>query len=325
MKKVNYFLLMVMVLAGATACNQVSYKKTKSGLLYKIISSNSKDSLVKNGQWMKIHYTQKINDSLLQTTYGKMPIYVQLVENPNLNYDAAEVFPFLRKGDSVVIVQFVDSLIAKQTNPGAALPPFMKKGDKLNLYFTVLDILKSDSAYQADQQKELVKDRPRQEKEQQEQMAKMRKERMEQQEKEYAELKKTGEDVKQMKVVEDYLAAKKISATKTQHGTFVAITQQGTGPKAEPGKFLTVKYTGKHFGSDSAFESNTYPLALGVGAVIAGWDEGLQLFNEGGKGTLYIPGYMAYGKNPPQGSPFKADEPLIFDVEVVKVSDTPQQ
>jgi FKBP-type peptidyl-prolyl cis-trans isomerase FkpA len=326
MKKVNYFLLLVMVLAVATSCNQVSYKKTKTGLLYKIIPSDSKDSLVKNGQWLKIHFTQKINeDSVLQSTYGKMPIYQQLVENPALNYDPAEVFPLLKKGDSVVIVQFVDSLMAKQNNPGAQLPPYLKKGDKLTLYFTVLDVLKSDSAYQNDVQKELVKDKPRQDKEQHEQMMKMRKEMVEMKAKEFAELKKTGEDVRQIKVVEDYLAKKNIKATKTGTGTYVVITQQGTGPKADVGKFLTVKYSGRLLRTDSVFQENTYPgLELGVGAVIGGWDEGLQLFNEGGKGTLYIPGFLAYGKNPPPNSPFKVDDPLIFDIEVVKVSDTAQ-
>jgi FKBP-type peptidyl-prolyl cis-trans isomerase FkpA len=326
MKKVNYFLLLVMVLAVATSCNQVSYKKTKTGLLYKIIPSDSKDSLVKNGQWLKIHFTQKINeDSVLQSTYGKMPIYQQLVENPALNYDPAEVFPLLKKGDSVVIVQFVDSLMAKQNNPGAQLPPYLKKGDKLTLYFTVLDVLKSDSAYENDVQKELVKDKPRQDKEQHEQMMKMRKEMVEMKAKEFAELKKTGEDVRQIKVVEDYLAKKNIKATKTGTGTYVVITQQGTGPKADVGKFLTVKYSGRLLRTDSVFQENTYPgLELGVGAVIGGWDEGLQLFNEGGKGTLYIPGFLAYGKNPPPNSPFKVDDPLIFDIEVVKVSDTAQ-
>jgi FKBP-type peptidyl-prolyl cis-trans isomerase FkpA len=324
MKKVNYFLLLITVILATAACNNVSYKKTKTGLLYKIIPSSSKDSLVKNGQWLKIHFTQKINeDSVLQSTYGKMPIYQQLVENPALNYDPAEVFPMLRKGDSVVIVQFVDSLLAKQNNPGAALPPYLKKGDKLTLYFTVLDVLKSDSAYQEDVQKELAKDKPRAEKEQKEQQAKMRKEIMDQKEKEYAELKKTGEDVKQIKIVEDYLTAKKINATKTGKGTFVVINQQGTGPKAEAGKFVTVKYSGKFLRTDSVFQENTYPgLELGVGDVIGGWDEGLQLFNEGGKGTLYIPGFLGYGKNPPPNSPFKMDDPLIFDIEIVKVSNT---
>jgi FKBP-type peptidyl-prolyl cis-trans isomerase FkpA len=105
----------------------------------------------------------------------------------------------------------------------------------------------------------------------------------------------------------------------------VVITQQGTGPKAAVGKFLTVKYSGKFLRTDSVFQENTYPgLELGVGAVIGGWDEGLQLFNEGGKGTIYIPGFLGYGKNPPPNSPFQVDDPLIFDVEVVKVSDTPQ-
>jgi len=325
MKKINYLLGLIALVAVLTSCNSISYKKTKSGLLYKIISSGSNDSLVKNGQWLKLHYTYKVNDSVLQTTYGKMPIYIQLQENPNLTYDPAEVFPLVKKGDSVVVVQFVDSLIAKQNNPGAALPPYMKKGDKLNLYFTVLDVIKSDSAYQTDMQKEMVRDRPRQEKEQKEEMAKRRKEIMEMQEKEYAELQKTGEVDKQIKVVTDYLAAKKINATKTGRGTYVAITQQGTGPKAEVGKFLTVKYSGRLLRNDSTFQSNTYPgLELGVGAVISGWDEGLQLFNEGGKGTIFIPGFLAYGKNPNPNSPFKPDDALIFDVEVVKVSNTPE-
>ena len=47
---------------------------------------------------------------------------------------------------------------------------------------------------------------------------------------------------------------------------------------------------------------------------------GLTEFNEGGKGTLYIPGYLAYGSDPgPANKPYAA---LYFDVEVLNVSDT---
>jgi FKBP-type peptidyl-prolyl cis-trans isomerase len=49
--------------------------------------------------------------------------------------------------------------------------------------------------------------------------------------------------------------------------------------------------------------------------VIEGWDEGLKLFKAGGKGTLYIPGFLAYGKN--ANPPFKSFEALTFDVEVL--------
>ncbi|MEO5564120.1 MAG: FKBP-type peptidyl-prolyl cis-trans isomerase, partial [Chitinophagaceae bacterium] len=145
MKKVNYLVLLIALVAAATSCGQISYKKTKTGLLYKIIPSSSKDSLVKNGQWLKIHFMQKRNeDTVLQSTYGKMPIYQQLMENPNINYDPAEVFPMLKKGDSVVIVQFIDSIINKQNNPASTLPPYLKKGDKLTLYFRVVNVFTSD-------------------------------------------------------------------------------------------------------------------------------------------------------------------------------------
>ena len=59
--------------------------------------------------------------------------------------------------------------------------------------------------------------------------------------------------------------------------------------------------------------------ALGQGQVIAGWDEGLKKFGKGGKGTLYIPGFLAYGMRPgPGGQP---NEGLVFDVEMVDISD----
>ena len=74
-------------------------------------------------------------------------------------------------------------------------------------------------------------------------------------------------------------------------------TQQGTGPAAELGKYVNVKYTGKVLATDSVFQSNTYAFKLGT-TVIRGWTEGLQLFKQGGKGTLYIPGFLAYGSNP---------------------------
>jgi FKBP-type peptidyl-prolyl cis-trans isomerase len=91
----------------------------------------------------------------------------------------------------------------------------------------------------------------------------------------------------------------------------------------DSGKFVTIKYSGRRMVNDSTFESNTYPdLQVGVGAVIDGWDEGLQAFNEGGKGVLYIPAYLAYGKNPRPG-PIQPDDALIFDIEILKVADNP--
>jgi FKBP-type peptidyl-prolyl cis-trans isomerase len=141
--------------------------------------------------------------------------------------------------------------------------------------------------------------------------------------KEFEELKKSGEMDKQIKAMETYLAGKKISAQKTNEGTFVVVNQKGSGEPAVDGKFISVKYTGKILETDSVFESNVYTFQMGTGNVIRGWDDGLKLFSKGGKGILYVPGFLAYGKNAgPGGKPYQA---LIFDVEVLNVSNTQEQ
>lgn len=320
MKPILSSFALISILAFVSSCNNINYQKTKSGMLYKIISSNSKDSTVKEGEYLKLHFTQKLNDSVLQTSFGKMPAYVKVSPSPTDAYNPGEIFHLLRKGDSVITVVLVDSLLRKGIMP--ELPPFMKKSDRLSTSFKVLDIIKNDSLYQVDMTTEAEKDRPRQLKEQEEQAAKMQKEMRELREKEDIEMEKSGEAAKGIRQMEEFLEKSNITAQKTGKGTFVQILQQGTGAQADSGKYVTVKYAGKLLEADSLFQESSFTFQLGQGRVISGWDEGMRLFKEGGKGTLYIPGFRAYGKTPPQGSPFKPFEPLKFDVELLKVSDT---
>jgi FKBP-type peptidyl-prolyl cis-trans isomerase len=102
----------------------------------------------------------------------------------------------------------------------------------------------------------------------------------------------------------------------------VLVKEQVSGPAATLGKFVTVKYTGRYFRTDSVFQSSQFTFPVGKYQVISGWDEGVLAFNQGGKGILYIPGFRAYGKTPPPNAAFAPYEPLIFDIEVMSVSDT---
>ena len=52
-----------------------------------------------------------------------------------------------------------------------------------------------------------------------------------------------------------------------------------------------------------------------------GWHDGIPLFNKGGKGILYIPGSLAYGQDGPAGP----CATLVFDVEILNVSDTKEK
>lgn len=307
-------------IAAIVSCNNLDFKKTKSGVLYKILSTgNPKDSLAKPGQIMKFNVISKLNDSVLYTSYGKMPGFVRVPNSMETEYSPAEVFPLLRKGDSVVVVTLTDSIIAK--GQGEQLPPGTKKGDRLSTTFKILELFSNDSLARLDYDAEMKKDEPRRQKESAEQEIKMQEQQKVDLQKEMAEYKQSGEIDKELKAMEAYLDAKKIHAQKTGMGVFVDIKLQGDGPAIDSGKVVTIKYTGRKIDTDSIFQSNTYSFVLGKMQVIQGWEQGLQLFKKGGKGTLYIPGFLAYGSKVAPGSPFKPFEPLMFDVEVMDVKD----
>ena len=311
MKTINYLVAVLAVVSSTVACDQVSYKKTKSGLAYKIFPGSGSDSVIKEGQVVKFHYTVKYNDSMIDrfNSYGKLPGYVKAQKMEKPTYDFMELLTQLKKGDSVVTVQMADTLMKIQS---PILPPNAKKGDRVTMTVKITDVFASDSIAQADFGRESEKDRPRQEA----QMVEDQKQRRIQEEE---EMEKSGEAAKGVAAMETYLKERNIPAQKTGKGTFVLIKEPGTGPVCDSGKYVTVKYTGRTLDKDSVFESSVYPLHYGVNPVIAGWEEGLKLFHEGGKGTLYVPGFRAYADRHPKFKPFEA---LIFDIEILSVSDT---
>jgi FKBP-type peptidyl-prolyl cis-trans isomerase len=254
MKKISSFLAVAASIVMLAACGDTGYKKTSSGLMYKIVKKGD-GAVAKRGDIIKLHYTQTVDDSVLVTSAGKMPVY-QRVDSVEGQYDPSEIFRFLKKGDSVVIVQMVDTFMKK--NP-TGLPPFLKKGGKILTGLRVVDVFTSEDLAKADGEKEMAKEKTRQDKEMEA---------------------ASGQQVKDM---ETYLAKNNIKAQKTGKGTYVAITDPGNGPAADSGTYLTVRYTGKLLETDKVFESNMegdkppFSFVVGTGNVIPGWDEGEKL------------------------------------------------
>ncbi|MDF2382663.1 FKBP-type peptidyl-prolyl cis-trans isomerase [Nostoc ellipsosporum NOK] len=323
------------VLAAAVlfaACNSVSYKKTKSGLLYKIFPSSGKDSLIRSGNVVKFNVLTKYNDSVMYNSIGKMPGFIKYAEDPiNNEYSIAEIMPLLKKGDSAIVVQLIDTLMKKGL--GSQLPPTAKKGDRITVAIRITEVYTDDSLARKDYDAEMAKDAPRQQEERRKMMEKMQKEQAEAQlkaeeerNKQMAEIEKSGEKARQIKEVQDYIARKNVKAVQTPKGTFVNVISQGTGDQVADGKVVEIKYSGRTL-NDSVFQTSQFAMQVGTQGAIAGMEDGLKLFKEGGKGTIYIPGYLAYGANPPAGSPFKPWAALVFDIEVVSVrnGDTPPQ
>jgi peptidylprolyl isomerase len=100
----------------------------------------------------------------------------------------------------------------------------------------------------------------------------------------------------------------------------------GTGPQPKSGQYVKVHYIGTlKDGSefDASYKRNQpFEFAIGQGQVIPGWDEGVMTMKVGGRSKLTIPYNLAYGEEGrPPVIPPKAD--LIFDIELLGVSDTP--
>ncbi len=109
---------------------------------------------------------------------------------------------------------------------------------------------------------------------------------------------------------------------KTASGLHYKIIQKGDGKKAEKGKTVSVHYKGQLPDGtvfDSSFKRNQpIDFELGVGQVIPGWDEGIQLLNVGDKARLVIPSDLAYGAAG-AGGVIPPNATLVFDVELVAV------
>lgn len=113
----------------------------------------------------------------------------------------------------------------------------------------------------------------------------------------------------------------------TDSGLQYQVLEEGSGESPTAENQVRVHYEGRLL-SDEVFDSSYergQPATFPLSRVIPGWTEGLQLMKEGAKYRFFIPSDLAYGNNPPQGSPIPPGAVLIFDVELLEVNPAPQQ
>lgn len=113
-------------------------------------------------------------------------------------------------------------------------------------------------------------------------------------------------------------------------GVEVTTLTAGSGTAPKDGDVLFVKYTGK-LDDGTVFDQSRdagippgvfpegVPFPLEEGATIPGFYQGLKEARQGGKYRIEIPAELAYGAEPPQGSPIPPNSDLTFEIEVTGV------
>ena len=124
------------------------------------------------------------------------------------------------------------------------------------------------------------------------------------------------------KAGEDYLAenAKKDGVITTASGLQYQVLREGNGKKPSAKDSVKCHYEGFLI-DGTVFDSSVQrgePAVFGLQQVIAGWTEGLQLMQEGGKYRFFIPYRLAYGEGG-AGQLIPPYAALIFDVELLEV------
>jgi len=102
-------------------------------------------------------------------------------------------------------------------------------------------------------------------------------------------------------------------------------TKIGTGELAGAHSYYTINYTG-YLLDGTKFDSSLdhgEPITIQYGGhqVIPGWDTGFAGMRVGGRRRLIIPFQLAYGAT--AHGPIPAKSSLVFDVELLKISETP--
>jgi len=291
------YILFILALTITVSVNaQTDMQHTPKGALYQVFTHNTGDKIALNSV-VSFQFIQKTDkDSVLFSTYtAGHPVQVQVVAPKNVG-DLMEIFPLLTLKDSAIVKVPTDSIFVGHEDQR---PPFFPKGSFLTF---ILKIEKVQSLNDA-----------------------------------IAERNAAIEKVKAAEIAdaEKYITDHKLTLKTTASGLKYVITQPSLKPKPLKGDTLLVNYIG-HGLDDKVFDTSIESVAksaglnqpgrpyepiqvvAGEGRVIAGWEEGLLLLNEGAKATFVIPSDIAYGAQG-QGDVIKPYSTLVFDIELVKV------
>ncbi len=259
------------------------FQQTPTGLKYQFFKDEP-GRVAMVDDVIKINFKMvTASDSVLRDTWEEAGPKISQAPEPIFLGSPEEAFLMMSAGDSASFLISADSLYEIAIRQ--PLPEFIEKGSFLKF------IIKMEGLYTMQEFEEMMN-------------------------KEAAELVE-----KEDATIQEYLTSKNLVGVKQPSGLYYVQQTPGTGLKAEPGKTVSVHYTGMLLDGtkfDSSLDRGPFDFGLGQGQVIAGWDEGVALMSVGEKGLFILPSGLAYGARGAGGAipPYAI---LIFEIELLDV------
>ena len=255
------------------------FEKSEKGLYYKFFIENTGKHVPEKDEIVSMSMSIRTEkDSLIQE-FKHIPTVMQM---PKFKGDIFDALSLMHEGDSAVFI-----INAKQyyTMYNYGQVPAFVKDDKTMLWITIqLDNVISYQQYQAN--------------------------------------KETIRRENEQKAIDAYLSDNNFKANPLPSGLYYIETKAGKGIFPKQGQTCSVHYTGKLL-DGTVFDSSIgrgepFSFPLGMGQVIAGWDEGIALMKKTGKAIFVVPSHLAYGEKA-MGNSIPPYSPLVFEVELVNV------
>lgn len=311
MRTAAFFLafFIISIKSNAQDSTSMQYTKASDGSEYMIYPAVNGAKVV-TGNFIELNTVAKYKDSVLGSSVEDgMPQYA-LYDTANFPVPFKEVFTNIHVGDSICLKLSTDSIISK----GQA-PPFLKAGDFIYQYYVISNVYLTNQATDSAQKTHVAEAKIRAQKKQLAIIAQ-------------SMVENKAQIEADSKLIEAYLAKNNLKATRGQWGTYIVTKKAGTGKKITDADIVAVNYTGKAFGTNKVFDSNTdpkfkhvepYDVNMGsFSGLILGWFDALFQMQKGTVATIYIPSSLGYGAagREPEIAP---NTILVFDMSPVKV------
>ncbi|MFN8254840.1 MAG: FKBP-type peptidyl-prolyl cis-trans isomerase [Bacteroidales bacterium] len=282
----NSILLLLLFVIIAGCYDNDGYTTDVTGLRYKILQQSESKIQIKAGDIVELimKYTDSQDSILFNSAELGRPFRIEVGKKSHGGGCFEEALMLLHPGDRALFKIPADSFYLKTMRKKI---PNGLKNSKLIFDINLLKIL---------DKKEIEEER------------KLMAESMKEQEE---------------NLIKGYLSDNNISIEPKLSGLYYIETKKGIGKKVKMGDKLKVRYTGSFIDGkifDSSYQrKEDFTFRMGKGDVIAGWEEGFSLMQEGGKAKFIIPSNLAYGEKgveriiPPYST-------LIFEVELVKIN-----